>query len=188
MDIQLLTFHAFESGERLFLARQVETVAPTKRRRHAGLSKEDYRAILHRLAEAQGVGSLLTEVADYVEAHLPCYAWPGKTAYSFSLQGRTSDGASTLHAYVTLYVNRKAKGHLSLAFRPRSMEVAGEALSEFVEEVPEARTQKNPRRPVQLEIDSASWARNKERLGLILSAIKEGWRAGMDADDNGSVP
>ena len=90
IEIQLLTFHGFTHEGKLFLARQVESIAPTPTRNSA--TKESNQAVLHEAAEQLGVKEFLEEVASFIEARMPGYRWPGKTAYSFSLQEKTSEG------------------------------------------------------------------------------------------------
>ena len=138
LDIRLLTFHAFEVEGNLLLARQVETSDPAPSRSTTP-AKESNRRILHETAQKEGVEDLLNEVVAFIDKHLPtAYRYPGKTAYSFSLQEKTSEGKPSLRSYVTLYVNWKRHGALLLTFPPRIEEVAPEAMEQFLSDVPMA--------------------------------------------------
>lgn len=136
IDIQLLTFHAFTKGGEVFIARQVETKAPTRPPSSTAPNKEDNQRNLHRFAEEMKCLELLESVARFTDERLPAYKWPGKSAYSFSLQDRTAEGRPSLRAYVTLYVHRKKKGFVSLTLTERALTAAGEGLARFQEAVP----------------------------------------------------
>ena len=136
IEIQLLTFHGFTHEGKLFLARQVESIAPTPTRNR----KEINQAVLHEAAEQLGVKEFLEEVASFIEARMPSYRWPGKTAYSFSLQEKTSEGRPTLRSYATLYLDTKQRGSLLLTLMPRAVKIAGDAADRFCADVPVAVT------------------------------------------------
>jgi hypothetical protein len=186
VDIQLLTFHAFNLDGRLLLAKQVETVAPsTPRSGSTGTSKQENLASLLALAEQHGMRDLLVEVADFIEQHVPCYRWPGKTAFSFSLQERTKTGSPTLRSYLTLYVHywQKRRG-LLLTLAPRARDAAAEAVARFVDEVPEAtRRDGSSGPPVQVEITGSSWERIRPHLEELLQALVTGWQRRSAAEE-----
>lgn len=60
--------------------------------------KQDNLTTLRALEEQHGVRDLLVEVADFIDQRVPCYRWSGKTAFSFSLQGRAKTGSPTLRS------------------------------------------------------------------------------------------
>ena len=75
---------------------------------------------------------------------MPSYRYIGKTAYSFTLQGKTSEGRPTLHSYATLYLDSKQPGSLLLILPRRAARAASDAVNEFCTDVPAAvRTQKS---------------------------------------------
>jgi hypothetical protein len=186
VDIQLLTFHAFNLDGRLLLAKQVETVAPAAARTGGtGTSKQENLASLLALAEQHEVRDLLVEVADFIDQRVPCYRWPGKTAFSFSLQERTETGSPTLRSYLTLYVHYWQKdGALLLTLAPRARDTAPEAVEKFVEEVPEAtRREGSSGPPVQVEITKGSWGRIRGHLESLLQSLVAGWERRSAAED-----
>ena len=188
IDIQLLTFHAFRRDGNLFLARQVETVAPAAARdRIAAPTKEGNRKILHESAEALGVKDLLEEVAAFINDRIPAYCWPGKTAYSFSLQEKTSEGRPTFRSYVTLYLNPKEPGSLTLMMPPRAAALAAEAIDQFCSTVATAVRDKNRYSAIEICFSRADWAVLSDQLEKLLASIVHGWkRASASATEDDS--
>jgi hypothetical protein len=139
IDIRLLTFHAFRSDGRLMLARQVESQLPTQRSATGGQSKEGNLRQLLELADQYDSRDLLLQVSEFINDRMPCYRWPGKSAFSFSLQSRIEEGKPSWHSYVTLYVYRQKKGTVHITFSPRSESVASEALNAFLTSLDEAK-------------------------------------------------
>ncbi|MGH6692994.1 MAG: endonuclease NucS domain-containing protein [Gammaproteobacteria bacterium] len=186
IDIHLLTFHAFRSGDGLFLARQVETVEPgqvkpTKR----GPTKEENREALLALAERQGVKELLVTVAEYISDLGQFYRWPGRAAYSFQLPERTQEGRPTGRAYVTLYVNDRKRGQLLLTLAPRSVEAAPEAVKRFLEAVPSAKAVESSWAPLKAAIDERSWPSIQEPLRELVAAVVAGWKRNIAQKEGG---
>lgn len=176
IDITLLTFHAFRNDGKLLLARHVETIVPATRSEASSQTKAGNLQALLALAAERGVKDLLLEVADFVEAYMPCYRWPGKTAFSFSLQGRTDEGRPTLHSYLTLWANRGEPGAVAITFPPRADVTAPEAMARFVDRQAQARRTESSWMSIEVVIDSQTWPTLRESLGELLAAITEEWR------------
>lgn len=175
IDVQLLTFHAFHSGGRLFLAKQVETVDPGPGPIE-GVTKEDRRRALLQLAAQRGVEELLKEVADLIQQSGPFYRWPGKTAYSFSLPEKTEEGRGTSRSYLTLWVHQKRKGALLLTFAPRVLEAVPRDVEAFVQTVPNARRSDSSWTPLEVEIDRSSWLSVMPALSHLMTRLVEQWQ------------
>ncbi len=191
IDIQLLTFHAFRSDGKLMLARQVETAAPARRAGSSSQTKQGNRKELLELAEGVGSKALLLEVADFLENRMECYRWPGKTAFSFSLQGQTDEGKPSLHSYATLRVDRNRKGTLILSFHPRAEAAAPEASEQFLQEVPSAQRRNSSWIALEVAIREATWPELRPALEQVVNAIVEGWRKGealAESTTNGADP
>ena len=109
-EIQLLTFYGFRRDDQLFLAR--ESVTP-KEHGPASTKERNLEALRGRAKEL-GLLDLLEQVRTFVEKGLDAYCWPGKTAYSFSLQALTEEGRPTARSYATLYVLQAPMPGLSL--------------------------------------------------------------------------
>ncbi len=182
VDIQLLTFHAFEVDGRLLLARQTETQAVARPALDRAATKEGNRQSLHQTAASLGVLDLLEQARDFLQVRIPGYCWPGKTAYSFSLPGRTSDGNPSLHGYATLYTDPKQAGRLNLVFPARAVEAAGaDAVEAFSKAVPTSVRDKSSYSALELLLDSDNWGDVQEPLGTLIASVVEGWKAKAEA-------
>lgn len=185
IDIQLQTFHAFTHQERMFLARQVEVAASDRGTGKSGPTKEQNRRMLHELAEQHAALELLVTVADFIEERLPCYRWPGKTAYSFSLQDRGEDGRPSNRTYLTLYVHQRKRGAVFLTFARRAEDAAPQALQAFVGSLETATKDAWFDQAAQVDITSATWPEIRERLSNLLVELQAGWRRRMEQDEAG---
>jgi hypothetical protein len=184
IDIQLLTFHAFRSDGKLLLARQIESIAPaTPRDRSTAQTKEGNRKLLHETAEELGVKDLLEEVAGFVDDRMPAYRWPGKTAYSFSLQERTTTGSPTFRTYVTLYLDRKEAGSLILILPPRAAKAAAEAVDEFCGQVQNAVRDKNRYSALEVRFTRDDWNSLSGHFDKLLASVVAGWKQRTSAID-----
>lgn len=178
VDLQLLTFHAFEVEGKLLLARQVESRAAAQRGDQTKTQKKvENQKILLQSADQLGVKDFLAEVANFVDARLPAYRWPGKTGYTFSLPYKTSEGRPTSRSYVALFLKDKKPGSLLIQVAPNSMEVAEEAVRNFADAVPAAELVDKSYSALDAEITSADWARIQEPFDELLHGIEAGWKA-----------
>ena len=168
---------------RLFLARQVESIAPTPTRN----GKEINQAVLHEAAEQLGVKEFLEEVASFIEARMPSYRWPGKTAYSFSLQEKTSEGRPTLRSYATLYLDTKQRGSLLLTLMPRAVKIAGDAADRFCADVPVAVRKQKSYSALDVSMSRDGWTTMSPPLEQLLLAIVDGWKRSV-GDDEKNTP
>jgi hypothetical protein len=150
MDIEVLTFHAFESAGQVFLARQVEkpSSVSSPRSSSGAPTKEGNLRILRESARVAGVAELLEDAATFIAARMPGYLWPGKTAYTLSLPERTSENRPTLRAYAQLYVDPKRPGVILLTFYERALNYAPDVTEAILAGLPDVarRNQKYPTR------------------------------------------
>ena len=185
VEIQLLTFHEFTHEGKLFLARQVESIAPLPPGN--GSTKVDNQAVLHEAAEGLGVKEFLEEVASFIEALMPGYRATGKTSYSFCLQEKTSEGKPTLRSYATLYLDTKQPGSLLLTLSPRAVKVADDAVNRFCADVPvDVRNQKNST-ALNVGMSRDGWTTMSPPLEQQLLAIVDGWKRSA-GDDEKNAP
>ncbi len=183
VDIQLLTFQAFQRGDEVFLARQVETVEPRTKSggKRAGTKVENRRA-LEELAQEYGVLSLLLEVADFVSEQMPsAYRWPNKTCFAFSLSDVTEEGKPTARSYGALWVDLEARGQLNFTLSDHAIAAAGEKVAQVVEAVPQARLTSSQWTPFELPISTDTWPAVREQLGGLVGAVVAGWKLRMNA-------
>ena len=185
-EIQLLTFYGFRRDGKLFLAR--ESVGPNIGPLPVGATKEGNLEALRGLARQFGLLELLEQVRTFVEKRLDAYCWPGKTAYSFSLQEVTAEGRLSARSYATLYVMQTPTPGLSLCFYPRATAAAGsEATAAFVTAVRGAESQ-SKFYALELRVTESTWGTLSQHLTPFLAAIVSGWRANRlaSAEDGAS--
>ncbi len=186
VEIQLLTFHGFTHEGKLLLARQTDSIAPTPTKNRS--TKESNQAILHEAAERLEVKAFLEETANFIEARMPSYRWPGKTSYSFSLQEKTSEGRPTLRSYATLYLDTQQPGSLLLTLSPRAEKVAGDAVNQFCAEVPAAVRNQKSYSALDVGMSRNGWTTMSAALEHLLSAIVDGWKRSANDDEKNSSP
>ena len=188
VDIQLLTFQAFVSEGQTLLARHVETVEPTTRRTSpSGGTKESNRRTLEQLADDKGVKNLLVEVADFVEARLPGYRWPGKTAFTFSLQELTDQGKPTLRAYASLFVDSSTSGRLLFGLTPRAIELSQPAVNALQHSAPGSQAVKKSWLGFQVPITVDTWSKLRPPLEQFLTALRVAWEKKLEGQRAGEV-
>ena len=178
VDIQLLTFHAFREGGQLFLARQIESKSPQVSDAGTPATKASNLRALHDAAKSLGVNELLTQAAQFIEARIGGYCWPGKQAYSYSLQETTDAGTPSLRSYAALYVITKKPGSLTLVFTPRAVKGAADAVEEFCRQAPRAVRNASRSYPLELTFGENDWASLEQPLEKFLAAVVEGWKRG----------
>lgn len=172
VEIELLTFHAFRSNGQVLIGRQSETVQ-RQRVRSGEQSKEANRATLLQNAREAQAADLLIAVADHIESRIPCYRWPGKTAFSFSMQDRTDEGKPTLRSNLTLYVAKKNRGSVLLTIADRAAEAVPDALVSLKAAVPDVRESAYSGAAAEVRITSKLWPTLKAPLDEFLTALRE---------------
>ena len=180
VDIQLLTLQAFRSGDRILLARHVETVEPTKARQRSASQKEENQRCLEELAEQQGVGELLSEVANFVDSRIPSYRWPGTTSVSYYLAEQTEAGKPTQRAYASLSVDRRTSGQLLFALPKRAVEVAPAAVESAVSSVSAARRTSKSLSALEVPVSTETWPGLQGPLDTLLKEVVKAWRVQVE--------
>lgn len=178
-EIQLLTFYGFQRDGGLFLARESVTPSAGRLARDYGsaATKEGNLELLRRRASEFGLLDLLEQVRTFVEQKLGAYCWPGKTAYSFSLQERTDEGRPTSRSYATLWVMQTPSPGLTLCFYPRSTDAAGtDATEAFRRAVPGSSSQSKSYE-IEIRITESDWTSLRGDLSPFLDAVVKGWIA-----------
>ncbi len=185
IDLQLLTFQAFDLDGKLIIARTSETASPQPGEGSGAPTKEGNRRILHQNAEDLGVLELLKEVKKAAEAKLPVYLWPGKTAYSFAFPETTEEGRPTQRTYVTISLNMKEKGKVFLRFPPRAADFAGGFLEQMAEELKEAKRIKSPTCDSEIVLTQRKWAELRRDVERVLGGFFEIWKAHREDQEAG---
>ena len=122
------------------------------------------------------VDELLTRANQFIEARIPGYCYPGKQAYSYSLQETTDSGTPSLRSYATLYVNTKKPGNLTLAFPPRAAKDAEDALEELCSQVRGAVRNRSRTYALELTFGRNEWAGLEQPLDKFLAAVVDRWK------------
>jgi len=186
IDVQLLTFHVFQSDGKLFFARQDEMVTQKKTTGAGGSQgKQDNLKILSANAAQLDVADLLEQVFQSLSENLPAaYSWPGKWSYSFSLPERTERGSPTQRSYVNVYLNGKEPRTLQLVFQDRAIRAAGRALETFCGEFKDVSFRNEKYKNLGVRVREAHWPKMAKELEPVLASMIDGWRAKMtDSSD-----
>jgi hypothetical protein len=187
VDIQLLTFHAFEKDGQIFIARQIEIMSPTGRgtgRRGSHRStRETNLQTLQKEAASLGAEIFLDEVAGFLNDLLPAYQWPGTTSYSYSLTERTDQGRASLRVYVALRLNYKEPGALHIVLPERAIEAAGSQLKTFREKFNKEIRYDGRYKDMHIQITGQNWSSIKSELEPVLTDMVAGWKAKTRAED-----
>ncbi len=183
LDIQIITFHAFERDGRLFLAKQVESTAPSLRA-GAGAqrrTRKDNYEMLFANAEELGVRDLLDNVRNYFKTKLPheMYEWPGKESCSFYLPEKTERGNMTPRVYFSVYLRWHEPKKLRLILNKRVAEVAGDETEEFQKRIPES-TLNEKYDQVELDFGMSHWDKLSSSLNSLLPAVERGWKTKVE--------
>jgi len=139
-------------------------------------TKEGNQRILTETAKSLGVRELLEETAGLVKTRWPGYQWPGKTAYTFSLNERTAEGKPSFRSYIVIYVNEKEPGSLLFQLPPRAVEAAGEVVRKAWEGRPGAQLDKSASVALEVKVTSKNVPELREPLVHLVDAILEGWK------------
>lgn len=186
LDIQILTFHAFERDGRLFLAKHVESTAPSPRV-GAGvqrITKKDNYEMLFANAEQLGIKDLLERVRKYFKGNLPpaAYEWPGKESCSFYLPEKTERGNSAPRVYFSVYLRRHTPRKLRLMLNKRVVDAASKEIQEFQNQVPEA-TLNEKYDQVEVDFSMDQWDKLSSSLDSLVPAVERGWKAKVEESE-----
>jgi hypothetical protein len=183
VQIELLTFHAFQSAGQMLLARQVESTPP---RPPTGTKQRNLQA-LHQLAGEHGVLDLLEEVASFIADNFPAYQWPGKTAYSFGLPERTVEGNPTARTYVRLDVNQKQQGVLTFVLYKKALEAAAEEAETFRSTFAQWAVFSSKYERLEVSLDRESWLKTRTELQALLGAVARGVKSKASPEQAGQT-
>lgn len=126
LDISLITFQGFKSGNDTLLARQVEVQAKTSAST-VKVTKHTNQAKLDKLLENLGIKKEYEIIASQIKSGMgtSCYQWPNPNGYSFFLQEISDSGGPTNRSYIGLYAPEKLKGQIQIYFQQRAVEAVG---------------------------------------------------------------
>lgn len=177
IDVSLLTFHAFTQDDSLFLARQVESVAPKSMASESSSSPTKVANLqaLCAYATQRGAWDLIQEVAEFIEHRTPAYKWPGKTGYAFSLTEYTELGRPSLRVYVNVSLDCERQRTVSIVFQERAVQAIGAGASVLTEALP-GQCSINKYNGLEVNVPEDKWTKVKSLLEEVLKSMIEGWK------------
>ncbi len=189
VEIELLTFHAFQSDGKLLLARQAEQAGHSGESRPRAYTKQSNLKVLRAGAQSLGVNELLERVGKFISDHLPgAYQWPGKTGYSFSLTETTERGSKSYRVYVNVNFQSAHPGRLYLTVMKRAVDAAGATGRGFCQSHASNISHDEKWGTSTLPFRQEDWANLERELGPVLDAMLDGWKlkeAGEAETDRG---
>lgn len=187
IDIQVLTFHAFRRDGQLFLAKQVETMAPTTRESvpaSTGYSKASNTAFVTAKAQELHVAELLEAVRAFLHDRLPAYEWPGKYVCSFSLLERTESGRPSYRVHVSIGMAEGKPHRLNLIITQNAFDAAPEAVTAFQTANSGIAKMHDKYRQVDVLVTEANWPTVRDALESLLPEIVAGWKRNQSEGEN----
>lgn len=182
LDIQLLTFHAFQRDDKLFLARQVESttrsVKSVSGRTQRTTKKSNYE-ILFSNAQECGVKDFLDEIRAFFKQLLPVYEWPGKDSCSFYLTEKSERGNPTYRVYFSLYLRRNNSKALNLIVNKRALNAAPTETAKLRESFPDAQLNEKYEQ-LELPVTRENWDTLRANLETVLPAVEAGWKTKVE--------
>ena len=125
IEMSLITFHGFNDGTEVFLARQIE-VAQKQTVEAASTSKAaNLQRLLKRIKTA-GVEAYFDKVASLIRSEMNAYEWPNQTGYSYSLQDATDSGTPSNRTYLSISIPGNPWGSMLLSLQERAIQAAGQ--------------------------------------------------------------
>ncbi len=179
LDIQLLTFHAFQCDPKLFLARQVESTIPAGKTVSGQTQRTTKKAnyeILFANAQQYGVKALLDSIRKFFKEALPVYELPGKDSCSFYLTEKSERGNPAYRVYFSIYLRKSETNLLSLVIQTRALNAAPSEIAEFRQSFPEAQLNEKYQQ-LELSVTMSNWDTIREHLARLLPAVEKGWKA-----------
>lgn len=182
LDISLITFHGFQHGSEMLLARQVEvqaqpaggTVRSTKIGNQAKLER-----LIATLDIKQKYDTLVESLRDGLGPS--AYQWPNTTGYSFYLREVSATGGPTNRAYISLYTPEHRKGDIQVFLQPRAIEAAGMQKIQALAESFGSKAIQRPDGCAEVWLGRQRMdATCTEALKSLGQAITAGWKASME--------
>jgi hypothetical protein len=176
LDISLITFHAFNKGDNIFLARQVEFQVHEPTVQQKRYTKSTNLQVVKATASRIGSGRLLETMAQFFRSKLPAYEWPSHSGFSYSLIERTERGTPSYRVYVAIYVYESHPGEVQLVFNRRARQAAEESFKSFLTE--HHKMFRDNRGHLETFLKSESdWDSLSKSVEPLLQGIVEGWKA-----------
>jgi hypothetical protein len=125
IEMSLITFHGFNVGSEVFLARQIE-VAQKQIADSSKASKATNLQKLLKRIKTSGVESYFDKAASLIRSALSPYEWPNQTGYSYFLPDTTESGTPSNRAYLSISIPDNPPGSMILTLQERAIIAAGQ--------------------------------------------------------------
>lgn len=179
LDVSLLTFHGYECGDRMLLARQIERSSETfDGNAKAKPSERERRTLLAELVKKQGMEDLWDEVVSTLSVGRGYAGKSGVTFYmpSIELQGVRVAGS---HSVV---LDQKSR-MIRITFFPGAVDVGWEIFHEKkatipfkFEQPPNARQTQRVSEQWYCVLSGEDWEQYKESLADLASKVDAAWK------------
>jgi len=111
------------------------------------------------------------------------YKWPGRTAFTFSLNERTEEGKPTLRAYARIEVIHKNKSHVRMVLIDRAVTAVQESVDRFVQSHPDQALVNDKYNQFELTLSDKDWTDLWNEIAALLNSVLAGWKSKMKASE-----
>jgi hypothetical protein len=125
IEMSLITFHGFNDGSEVFLARQIE-VAQKQIADSSKASKATNLQKLLKRIKTSGVESYFDKAASLIRSAMTPYEWPNQTGYTYYLPYTTESGTPSNRAYLSISIPDNPPGSMMLTLQERAIIAAGQ--------------------------------------------------------------
>jgi hypothetical protein len=180
MDVSLITFHGFQDGENVILARQVEVEAKTSDGTTSVTKDTNLEKMNNKIAKL-GVESFYETLAKYFQQRLsPAYQWPNQGGYSYYLPEITESGSQSNRVYLSLYLHDHKPGKTQIYMHPRAIEALGEHFPELKTSLGDRVSVRKDNSAIVWISSFKEWSSISENFKTICTGIIKGWQKKRD--------
>ncbi len=180
VDIDVITFQAFEIEGKTVLARQVEELAEARQavsRQSETWRRESLERGLGDRSTQLDVGELLQEMRAFVSTHMQTgEGSPNKGGVTFYKKEYADDPSGPARAYAAIGLDDENPGHLNFILTYRAKRDGGQPVAEFLESVHARQTRHAIQGYEQHEVSvtAENWGAISKRLEPALAAVARG--------------
>ncbi len=176
LDIALTTFHGFEQGEDVFLARQVEVQSRPPDSTPAFTKKSNLEKLRLKV-KSLGLDDYYYDIATLFRNQLPpSYEYPNPGGYSYSLPELTESGTQSNRVYIALYIHDSKPGVAQIYLHHRAVDAASsgfEALGNALAQ----RLKKRNDGSYEMWLQSRNdWNEVKDHFEEFCPSVIDGWK------------
>lgn len=173
IDISLVTFHAFEQGEKILLAKQVEVLAKSP---PSSGTKKDNLEKLQQKVKNLGLDGYYYKMAAFFRDQLAAYEWPNPGGYSYYLPELTESGTESTRVHIALYIYDNHPGRVKLQIYGRATEAASDIFEQFREKLSNRLTSKYDGGAEIWVTSLEDWEKLIPQFKELCLAIVAGWK------------